>query len=77
MSYTINFSEQALNDISRLEHNEPKAYQKFISFLKELEEHPKTGTGHPEPLKGFSENRWSREYPRSTAWCIAYMRKRS
>ena len=30
-------------------------------FLEELRIHPKTGLGHPEPLKGIPENRWSRE----------------
>jgi toxin YoeB len=43
-----------------LEQDEPKVYQKFLTFLKELAEHPKTGTGHPEPLKGMPEGRWSR-----------------
>ena len=38
-----------------------KAFVKAGRFLKELEEHPKTGTGHPEPLKGQLANRWSRE----------------
>ena len=26
-----------------------------------MREHPKTGTGHPEPLKGKPEGRWSRQ----------------
>ena len=60
MSYTVNFTEQALADADRLERDEPKAYQKFLGFLNELAEHPKTGTGHPEPLRGMPEGRWSR-----------------
>lgn len=60
MSYIINFSEQALADVDRLKVREPKAYEKFLSFLSELSEHPKTGTGHPEQLKGLPEGRWSR-----------------
>ena len=35
-------------------------YCKAIS-LNEIAEHPKSGTGHPEPLKGQPENRWSRQ----------------
>ena len=31
-----------------------------IDRIEELYEHPTTGTGHPEPLKGFPANRWSR-----------------
>lgn len=60
MSYIINFSEQALADVDRLKVHEPKAYEKFLSFLSELSEHPKTGTGHPEQLKGLPKGRWSR-----------------
>jgi toxin YoeB len=60
MSYIINFTDQALADSDRLEQDEPKAFKKFLSFLKELEEHPYTGTGHPERLKGQPENSWSR-----------------
>ena len=32
-----------------------------MRFIEELCEHPKTGTGHPEPLKGKPVGRWSRE----------------
>lgn len=60
MSYIINFSEQALADVDRLKAHEPKAYEKFLSFLSELSEHPRTGTGHPEQQKGLPEGRWSR-----------------
>ena len=60
MSYIVNLSERAIEDSDRLEQDEPKAYKKFLKFLTELELHPRTGTGHPEPLKGQPEGRWSR-----------------
>ncbi len=60
MSYIVNLSEKAIEDSDRLERDEPKAYKKFLDFLVELERHPRTGTGHPEPLKGQPEGRWSR-----------------
>lgn len=41
--------------------SEPKSFLKAQLFLEELRVHPKTGLGHPEPLKGKPENRWSRE----------------
>ncbi len=59
--YNIEYQAQALADIARLKKDEPKAYKKVVSFIEELKEHPKTGTGHPEPLKGQPEGRWSRE----------------
>ena len=59
MSYTINVSQQALIDSDRLEKDAPKAFMKFQALLTELAEHPKTGTGHPEALKGMTDC-WSR-----------------
>ncbi len=61
MRYNIEFTSDALADLARLAKNEPRAYQKAQRFITELAEHPKTGLGHPEPLKGKPENRWSRE----------------
>lgn len=59
--YTIRYTEDAKNDLLRLQRNEPKAFAKVSRFMQELAEHPKTGTGHPEPLKGQPQGRWSRE----------------
>lgn len=59
--YDIDYTQEAINDLKRLQQNEPKAYQKACRFIEELAEHPKTGLGHPEPLKGKPEGRWSRE----------------
>lgn len=60
MIYTIDFSERAIDDAAKLERNEPKAYKKPQKFVEELKEHPYTGTGHPEPLKGDRSGQWSR-----------------
>ncbi len=60
MIYKINYTEEAISDLDRLEQDEPKSFKKFLQFLEELKVHPKTGTGHPEPLKGHPEGRWSR-----------------
>ena len=59
--YEIEYQEQALLDIAKLKRDEPASYKKVVSFIQELKEHPKTGTGHPEPLKGKPEGRWSRQ----------------
>lgn len=59
--FKIKYTDDAVNDLKRLQHNEPKVYQKAKRFIDELEVHPKTGLGHPEPLKGKPEGRWSRE----------------
>lgn len=61
MIYEVRFSLTVNEDLIKLAKSEPKAYQKALRFIEELREHPKTGTRHPEPLKGKPEGRWSRE----------------
>ena len=59
--YTIIYSPKAEEDLRKLKKSEPNAFQKAVRLLNELVEHPKEGTGHPEPLKGKPEGRWSRQ----------------
>jgi toxin YoeB len=61
MIYNIEIKERAKMDLLRLAKDEPKVFKKAERFIEELKEHPKTGLGHPEPLKGKPEGRWSRE----------------
>ncbi|MBP3832727.1 MAG: Txe/YoeB family addiction module toxin [Bacteroidaceae bacterium] len=58
--YVIVFSEKAQKDLAKLRHSEPTAHKKAVKLINELMEHPKTGTGHPEPLKGDRSGQWSR-----------------
>lgn len=52
---------KAEDDLKKLKKSEPKAFQKAIKLLNELAVHPKTGTGHPEQLKGDRAGQWSRQ----------------
>lgn len=61
MIYKVRTQTQADEDLARLAKSEPKAFLKAQRYLEELREHPKTGLGHPEPIKGKPEGRWSRE----------------
>ena len=56
MIYEIKLSDQVKLDLVRL-----KVFAKANRFIEELKVHPKTGLGHPEPLNGKPEDRWSRE----------------
>ena len=58
--YFVDISEKAQSDLSKLVKHEPKLYRKALKLIAELYEHPFQGTGHPEPLKGKPEDRWSR-----------------
>ena len=61
MKYEIRFTELATQGLARLAKSEPKALQKALRFIEELKVHPLMGAGHPEPLKGKPEGRWSRQ----------------
>lgn len=58
--YNIVFAPKAIEDLKKLRKNEPTAHRKAIKLINELMDHPKTGTGHPEQLKGERANQWSR-----------------
>ena len=60
MTYKIQFRERAQDDLVRLHRSERAAFEKAQRLIDELKEHPRTGTGHPEQLKGEPHGRWSR-----------------
>ena len=60
MTYRIDFKEQATRDLIALARNEPKAFMKAQALIEELRVHPRTGTGHPEPLASDRAGQWSR-----------------
>ena len=60
MTYSITYSPEAKEDIAKLKRSEPASFKKVVKLLNELIDHPKTGSGHPELLKGMPFNRWSR-----------------
>ena len=60
MSYLLNISDQARDDLRKLKRDEPISFNKAKVLLEELQNHPKTGTGKPEPLSGDRSGQWSR-----------------
>ena len=60
-TYSSTFDEEAKEGLAKLKRSEPASFKKAVKLLNELALHPSTGTGHPEPLKGKPENRWSRQ----------------
>ena len=59
--YKITYAPEAQKGLAKLKRSEPAAFKKAVLLLNELVEHPTTGTGHPEPLKGQPLNRCSRK----------------
>ena len=60
MRYTIEYSTSVQKVIKKWQKWNPMAFNKLRDLLPELEQHPRTGTGHPEPLKGGDGVTWSR-----------------
>ncbi len=61
MIYTIKFTATALEDIEKLKLSGDKiALRKLDTIKTELEKHPRTGTGKPEPLRHYLQGFYSR-----------------
>lgn len=60
MTYDIVYAPEAEQGLAKLYKTEPKAYKKALHLIAELHEHPRTGTGKPEPLSGDRSGQWSR-----------------
>jgi len=62
--YAIVFSSDARRDLKELNKKAPHAIPKLSRLLEELRQHPRTGTGQVEPLKGYDGNVYSRRITR-------------
>jgi toxin YoeB len=60
MKYAVTLLQVADDGIALFKKSNPAAYKKLMQLLLELEEHPRTGTGKPEPLRGGNGNVYSR-----------------
>lgn len=60
MSYSITIAESAQKVLKKWKKSNPSLFQKTSNILEELIEHPRTGTGHPEALKGGNDITYSR-----------------
>ena len=60
MAYKVVFSSDAMKDLKELQKKAPMAIPKLAKLLTEVSEHPRTGTGQCEQLKGFDGNVYSR-----------------
>jgi toxin YoeB len=60
MIYTVRYSKEADKTLAKFKKSNPAAHKKALDIIKDLHEHPRTGTGHPEPLKGGRDITYSR-----------------
>lgn len=55
MTYKIEFDDEAKSVIAKFKKSNPQAYKKIVKLLEDIALHPRTGIGHPEPLKVVME----------------------
>jgi len=60
MNYTIRLLDEAEKTLAKYKKSNPIAFKKIARLLIEIAEHPRTGTGHPEPLIKGNNIRYSR-----------------
>lgn len=65
MNYRIDFSSEAEKVVKNWKKSNPIAFKKLRNLFPELEQHPRTGTGHPEHLKGGEDITCSRHITRN------------
>lgn len=58
--YVLRFSNSAAKVLKKWKKSNHSVFKKAEQILSELIEHPRTGLGHPEPLKGGDSITWSR-----------------
>lgn len=58
--YQIEFTKEAEKSIKKYKKSNVLIYNKLVLLLEELMDHPRTGTGHPEPLKSGDSITYSR-----------------
>lgn len=62
MIYELQFTPKAEEDLLAWKKSGQKAIlKKLIKLFSELQKHPRYGTGKPEQLKGYDDERWSRQ----------------
>lgn len=60
MTYALIYVESLKKTLKKIAKSNPLLIRKLSALQQELAEHPRTGTGKPEPLKGYGGIRYSR-----------------
>lgn len=58
--YRVEVSAEADNVVRKWKKSNPQLWKKYQKIYHELIDHPRTGIGHPEPLKGGGGITYSR-----------------
>lgn len=60
MVYKITFDPSVVKIIGKWKKSNPVLFKKLNRILEDIMQHPRTGIGHPEPMAGGGDIRYSR-----------------
>ena len=60
MKYKVDFTKDAQKVVKKRKKSNPILFKKLVAILDEISMHPRTGIGHPEPLRGGNDITYSR-----------------
>ena len=60
MKYKVDFTKDAQKVVKKWKKSNPILFKKLVAVLDEISMHPRTGIGHPEPLRGGNDIIYSR-----------------
>ena len=60
MIYRIDVTDEAKKVLSKYKKSNPISFKKIVRLMPDLEKHPRTGIGHPEPLVAGNSITYSR-----------------
>ena len=60
MKYKVDFTKDAQKVVKMWKKSNPILFKKLVAILDEISMHPRTGIGHPEPLRGGNDITYSR-----------------
>ena len=60
MKYKVDFTKDAQKIVKKWKKSNPILFKKLVAILDEISIHPRTGIGHPEPLRGGNDITYSR-----------------
>jgi addiction module toxin, txe/yoeB family len=60
MKYKVDFTKDAQKVVKKWKKSNPILFKKLVAILDEISIHPRTGIGHPEPLRGSNDITYSR-----------------
>ena len=60
MMYNVEYTKAAKKTLGKWKKSNPRLFNKAVSLLDDIIEHPRTGLGHPEPLVRGNDVTYSR-----------------